>query len=387
MTMMMMMNRREEVDSRLLRLCRALPKVELHAHLNGCVRPSTLLELAEECSRRGLLSLSDFQAAVIVKEDRSMEECFQLFGLIHLLTTDHCILTRITKEVIEDFAAENVVYLELRTTPKRNEAVGMTKRSYVEAVLAGIKAASTELSLDSYFDHKEDNIECPSQRYQRKANPQIHVRLLLSIDRRETLEAAMETVHLAWEMRDLGVVGVDLSGNPCIGDWETFLPALKWARQHGLPITLHCGEVPNPREVEAMLAFQPERVGHACFLESPDLSTLLANRIPVEICLTSNLLTNSVQRVRDHHFGALYNANHPVVLCTDDPGVFSISLSYEYALVSTHFGLSSLELLHLSRNAIEFTFAEDRLKQMLQSFFDGAKYAAECQCFQFSGVP
>ncbi|MCO5603662.1 hypothetical protein L7F22_057813 [Adiantum nelumboides] len=100
--------------------CRALPKVELHAHLNGSVRSSTLVELASGLGEKGLINFPEVQA-IILKGNRSLAECFKLFDLIHLLTTDHNIITRITKEVVEDFAAENVVYLELRTTPKNTD--------------------------------------------------------------------------------------------------------------------------------------------------------------------------------------------------------------------------------------------------------------------------
>ncbi|KAJ7535515.1 hypothetical protein O6H91_12G036800 [Diphasiastrum complanatum] len=370
----------EAGEERLVRACQRLPKVELHAHLNGCIRPSLLLELAEERDIVGQLSLSDFKD-VILKEDRSLEECFKLFALIHILTTDHGIITRITKEVIEDFASESVVYLELRTTPKHNEKVGMSKRSYVEAVLAGIRATDAAFPLESFFACEEKicassaTMETPNHRCDEKKIGRIHVRLLLSIDRRESVEGAMETVRLAWEMRHLGIVGIDLSGDPCIGDWKTFLPALTWAKEQGFPVALHCAEVPNPTEVEAMLAFRPDRLGHVCFLEDSEWSKLLTSGIPVEVCLTSNIRTNRVQSIEVHHFSALYNANHPVVICTDDPGIFSTTISREYFLIASHF---VPELLHLSKKAIDFTFADEKLKKTLLRLFDQAEYVLDC---------
>ncbi|CAN0912659.1 N6-mAMP deaminase [Linum grandiflorum] len=215
----------------------SLPKVELHAHLNGSVRASTLLELARNLGEKAGIALSDVEH-VIVKGDRSTQEVFKLFDLIHLLTTDHKTVTRITKEVIEDFAAENVVYLELRTTPKRNDSIGMSKRSYMEAVMAGLRAV-TEVDLDLVSSSAPIAVNNVHHGDGRK---RIYVRILLSIDRRETTEAAMDTVKLALEMKDVGVVGIDLSGNPIVGEWTTFLPALQFARQQGLYITLHCGE-------------------------------------------------------------------------------------------------------------------------------------------------
>jgi hypothetical protein len=108
--------------------------------------------------------------------------------------------------------------------------------------------------------------------------------------------AAMETVHLAAELAPRGVVGIDLSGNPAVGTWATWAPALTEARALGLAVTLHCGEVDNPEEVAAMLAFRPRRLGHAvsCAAQEGLLPTLLASHIPVELCLTSNVLSQSV---------------------------------------------------------------------------------------------
>ncbi|KAK1281435.1 hypothetical protein QJS04_geneDACA018192 [Acorus gramineus] len=326
----------ERVD---MEWCRWLPKIELHAHLNGSIRDSTLLELAKVLSDKNVIVFSDVEH-VILKADRSLRECFTMFDLIHVLATDHKAITRIAKEAVEDFAAENVVYLELRTTPKKNDSIGMTKRSYVEAVIAGIESVET---VKVEFIPSDENTKKPIKTlpiidsYETKTK-KIYVRLLLSIDRRETIAAALETVELASEMKDSGVIGIDLSGNPRIGDWFTVLPALKRAKELELPITLHCGEVPNKKEIQAMLEFCPQRIGHAVFLEDDEWKTLKSSYIPVEICLSSNVKTRCVPSYDDHHFIDLYNAKHPLVLCTDDPGMFSISLSREYYIAAKTFG-------------------------------------------------
>jgi adenosine deaminase len=356
--------------------CRCLPKVELHAHLNGSIRDATLLELARERSKKGQLVLSDVED-VILKDDRSLQECFKLFDLIHVLTTDHGTISRVAKEVIEDFAAENVIYLELRTTPKKNEAIGMSKRSYVEAVLAGFKAVETVEAIFLPIDGSIQHLVPPVQQNGPAKGPrmcQIFVRLLLSIDRRENLGGAMETVQLALDMRNSGVVGIDLSGNPIVGDWQTFLPALTWARNQGLPITLHCGEVPNRQEIQCMLDFHPERLGHVCCLDDLEWKTLKASDIPVEVCLTSNVRTECVTSIADHHFADLYQEKHPLILCTDDPGVFSTTISWEYALAGSCFELTKAELFQLAKGAVKFIFADDKLKQTLRLIID----AAEC---------
>ncbi|KAK9268054.1 hypothetical protein L1049_010493 [Liquidambar formosana] len=351
-----------------------MPKVELHAHLNGSIRDSTLLELARVLGEKGVIVFSDVEH-VIMKSDRTLHEVFKLFDLIHIITTDYTTVTRITKEVVEDFAAENVVYLELRTTPKRNDSIGMSKRSYMEAVVEGLRAVST---VDIAFTPHDLGAGIPANSPPVKdlcngtTRKKIYVRLLLSIDRRETTAAAMETVKLALEMRDLGVVGIDLSGNPIVGEWITFLPALKFAREQGLFITLHCGEVRNRKEIQAMLEFSPQRIGHACCFEEEEWRKLKTSEIPVEICLTSNIRTESISSIDIHHFVDLYNAKHPLVLCTDDAGVFSTTLSGEYFLAASAFGLGKREMFQLSRNAIDFIFADDKVKRELRENFDSA---------------
>ncbi|XP_050371032.1 N6-mAMP deaminase [Argentina anserina] len=348
----------------------SMPKVELHAHLNGSIRDSTLLELARGLGEKGVIIFADIEH-VIQKDDRSLTEVFRLFDLIHIVTTDHKIITRITKEVIEDFAAESVVYLELRTTPKKNESIGMTKHSYLEAVLEGIKAVST-VDVD-FRPHDSENFPHRNDTCNGSTRKKIYVRLLLSIDRRGTTEAAMETVNLALEMRDLGVVGIDLSGNPIMGEWTTYLPALKFAREQGLYVTLHCGEVPNPKEIRSMLDFLPQRIGHACCFEEAEWEKLKSSNIPVEICLTSNIRTNTIPSIDVHHFADLYSKKHPLVLCTDDSGVFSTSLSNEYNLAASAFGLGRRDIFKLTKNAVEYIFADDGVKRELKEIFSSAE--------------
>ncbi|CAA7054172.1 unnamed protein product [Microthlaspi erraticum] len=345
-----------------------MPKIELHAHLNGSIRDSTLLELGRVLGEKGVIVFSDVED-VIRKNDRSLPEVFKLFDLIHVITTDHQTVTRITREVVEDFALENVVYLELRTTPKRNDSIGMSKRSYMEAVIEGLRSIS---KVDIDFVTASSNFQEPHNACDGIQRKKIYVRLLLSIDRRETTESAIETVKLALEMRNVGVVGIDLSGNPLVGEWSTFLPALQMAKDNDLHITLHCGEVPNPKEIQSMLDFKPHRIGHACFFKDDDWEKLKLFKIPVEICLSSNIITKSISSIDIHHFADLYNAKHPLIICTDDFGVFSTTLSNEYALAVRSFGLSKRETFALARSAIEATFADDEVKQQLMLRFDSA---------------
>ena len=378
--------------------CHALPKCELHAHMNGCIRNSTILDLAKELESRGqktLLNEEDLELLTADSADRSLAQCFRLFAIIHRVTTTHNAVTRIAREVTEDFFADNVRYLELRTTPKDNPKEGMTKESYMDAVLAGLK--SFHDAEDTFFQHRSshsgsslekgeaDDSDCNATLQQlengatsgRAASsnvrdavtesppPPIIVRLLLSIDRRESTEDAMATVRLAAALTHRGIVGIDLSGNPCVGSWASVLPALQLARSLSLPITLHCAEVANDAEADAMLAFGPERLGHVCCLSEKQWGRLRGLGIPLELCLTSNVKTESVRDYTNHHFSEVYKGRHPVALCTDDTGVFSTTLSREYALAATALGLSDAEVKRLCTEAFRFSFVDGQVREYL----------------------
>ena len=385
--------------------CRALPKVELHAHLNGCVRDSTLMELAVrragEAGAPGADPSSAGPTAAELREmlrkpdgtgPRPLARCFDLFGAIHHLCTDHDTLRRIAAEAVMDFARDGVIYLELRTTPKDLPARGVTKESYCEAVLLGVALGAR---LAARGDGAKDSHATPAEAKNANrhghgldrgagsssdADPAIVARLILSVDRRESAEEAKRTVQLAAYLRDvgLGVVGVDLSGNPTVGTWRKFEPAMRLARSNGLPVTLHCGEVTTRGEEAAMLAFAPERLGHCVKTVRDDATwrALRESKIPVEICVTSNVITDSIEggngaaddastgssgvsaarAAARHHVALLHAANHPFCISTDDPGVFATTLSREYALAAVAAGLRSDDLRRVASRAFEYAF-------------------------------
>lgn len=191
--------------------------------------------------------------------------------------------------------------------------------------------------------------------------------LILSIDRRETAAQAQETVDLAISLGKHQVIGIDLSGDPTLNSWCDWVPALSKARWHGLKITLHAAEVYAPEETAQMLQFQPDRLGHMCCLNPSLEQQLFSSLIPVELCLSSNVITASVKGFPDHHFLPLHTAGHPVVLCTDDQGVFQTSLSREYAIAAHAFHLSKDELWTLVLRSVDYTFLSDAARADLKA--------------------
>uniref|UniRef100_A0A8C5AM26 N6-Methyl-AMP deaminase n=2 Tax=Gadus morhua TaxID=8049 RepID=A0A8C5AM26_GADMO len=327
---------------------RELPKVELHAHLNGSVSFQTIEKLI---ARKPHLNIEHNMTAIRNGQRRTMDECFRVFKVIHQLVDTEEDIFMVAKDVVNEFAADGVKYLELRSTPREEIKTGLTKRRYVETVLEAVKQC------------KGDGVD-------------IDVRFLVAIDRRNGTEVAMETVKLAEDFMlstDGLVVGLDLSGDPTVGHGRDLLPALVRAKNCGLKLALHLSEVPSQlEETELLLTLPPDRIGHGTFLH-PDVGgsqtlvdAVVKNNIPLELCLTSNVKGQTVPCYSEHHFKFWYQMGHPSVICTDDKGVFSTDLSQEYELAATTFGLSHEDVWKLSQQAIDCTFAPETLKQQLK---------------------
>ena len=391
-------------DGKLYETLRALPKVELHAHLNGCIREETLFALAQE---RGVelpqhyftaspdLASSPFHPAshsyMYNTQPRSLTDCFALFAQLPRVINDLPALQRITREALQDFATHGVVYLELRSTPKRllrnhRREETATKRDYVD----------TMLQVMQEFQHAEET------RYQRESQQRNHdnirlpmqCRFLISIDRSQSVQEAAENVDLAIDYHHRqqqpsssampSVVGMDLGGNPTRNDFRMFVPQLQRARQAGLGITVHCAEIPCEgtalAEAQAVLDFRPDRIGHALLLPPPLQQVLKERRIPVETCPTSNVMTLELAR---HHDGShltlveglaqhqnlrdWLDAQHPLTIATDDPGLFGTDLTKEFWLVARTFGLDCAYFANMAVASMGFAFCSDETRTLVSS--------------------
>ncbi|XP_044923657.1 adenosine deaminase-like protein isoform X2 [Mustela putorius furo] len=298
-----------------------LPKVELHAHLNGSISSNTMKKLI---AKKPGLKIDNQMTMIDKGKKRTLKECFQMFQIIHQLTTSPEDILMVTKDVIKEFADDGVKYLELRSTPRGENATGMTKKTYVESVLEGIKQS------------KQENID-------------IDVRYLIAIDRRGGPSVAKETVKLAEEFffsADNTVLGLDLSGDPTI---------------------------PNQKqETQVLLDLLPDRIGHGTFLNSSEGGSLdlvdfvRQYQIPLELCLTSNIKSQTVPSYDQHHFGFWYSIAHPSVICTDDKGVFATHLSQEYQLAAETFNLTQSQVWDLSYKSIDYIFASDSTRSELR---------------------
>ncbi|XP_045678594.1 adenosine deaminase-like protein isoform X2 [Phyllostomus hastatus] len=303
------------------------------------------------------LKIHDQMTMIDKGKKRTLEECFQMFQIIHQLTTSPEDILMVTKDVIKEFADDGIKYLELRSTPRVENTTGMTKKTYVESVLEGIKQSKQDLDID--------------------------VRYLISVDRRGGPSVAKETVKLAQEFflsTEDTVLGLDLSGDPTAGQAKDFLEPLLEAKKAGLKLALHLSEIPNPqKETQVLLDLIPDRIGHGTFLNNSEGGSLdlvdfvRQHQIPLELCLTSNIKSQTVPSYDQHHFGFWYSIAHPSVICTDDKGVFATHLSQEYQLAAEKFNLTPSQVWDLSYESINYIFASESTRSELKSKWNHLK--------------
>jgi adenosine deaminase/aminodeoxyfutalosine deaminase len=298
---------------------REIPKAELHLHLEGSVEPETLHELdpstpVEEF--RALYSYDDFDAflrafGAIGKRLRSPRD----YGLI-------------TRRLLERLAAQNVRYAEI------------------------IVAAGVVIWKEQDFAPVFDAI-CEAA-----AGAPVEVRWILDAVRQFGVDHTMRVAELAAERVDRGVVALGIGGSEERGPAEWFTDVFAFAKGSGLRLTAHAGENTGPESIWAALKLGAERIGHGiAAVRDPDLMRHLGERdIPLEICITSNLVTGVVTRIEDHPVRRLYDAGVPIVLNTDDPAMFRCTLVGEYELAARHFGFSEQELRGIAANGFRYAF-------------------------------
>lgn len=363
-----------------------------------------------------------------------------MFAELPAVVNDLTALRRITTAALEAFARDGVAYLELRSTPKRllyhyndskrsntSNLLLCTKLEYCEAILQVMHDFEMQESQryeqelltqkDDDVDNNDSNSINNKTAYKQLPRLPLVCRFLVSIDRSQSLHEAHENVDLAIALHSSSggsrVVGMDLGGNPTRQDFRTFGPCFQRAREHGLKVTLHCGEIPCDNdesvvayaEAEAMLDFGPDRLGHAVLLLPVLLDKLERLQIPVETCPTSNVMTLELHHhhhdpqqqhqqengVKHEKHGDLVhglqqhpslrrwlfpdNSNnnnnrdnrYPLVVCTDDPGVFDTTATQELWLLATAFHLSPRQLARLVADSVAHAFCDEATRLLLQT--------------------
>jgi adenosine deaminase len=311
-----------------------LPKAELHVHLDGSLRPATMIELA----RAAHLSLPATEPEALrnymrVDDASNLEDYLRRFDItIPLLQTPDAI-ERVAYEMVEDAARDNVRYLEVRYCPHLSRNRGMSLDEVIEAELRGFQRGERDFGVVSRV------INCSLRHY----DPGVSVKI-----------AERSVVF-----RDRGVVAFDLAGGEAGRPAEQHKAAFDVAARGYLGITVHAGEAAGAESVAAaVLQCHANRIGHGTRLyESPVLRDYIRDRqILIEANITSNVQTHAVRRASEHPVRAYFDAGLNVTLCTDGWLMAGVTLSDEYWLAHTDLGFSRAEINRLILNGFAGAF-------------------------------
>ncbi len=323
---------------------KALPKVELHDHLDGGVRPSTIADLS---------SIYKIPIPVNSHEDiaerlhaganrKNLTLYLEGFEFIIRLMQKKEALKRVAKEAIIDRAAENIVYAEIRFAPSRHTREGLSVYEVVEAVLAGLEEGSAE------------------------TGTMYGLILCAMRDKNDSVDIA----ELAVQFRTKGVVGFDISGDEKGHPPDMHIKAFKYIRSNNFNITIHAGEAAGVEAIwQAVQLCGCHRIGHATRLIEDMTATpsgtivmgtlshfIRDKRIPLEICLSSNIHTGVVKSIDQHPFNIFYKNEFRVSICTDNRLMSNTDLTSEFALAASAFSLTIDDLEKLTINAIKAAF-------------------------------
>lgn len=324
-------------------LLQRLPKTDLHVHLDGSVRPETLIELAREYGKvmpsGDAERLRDFMH---VKDATNLVDYLARFDITLAVMQTAEALERIAYELAEDAAAEGVRYMEVRYSPVLHGQEGLSGLAAVEAPLRGLRRAERDFG--------------------------IRTGIIVCGIRNMSPETSMELAELTVGYKDRGVVAFDLAGaeydNPAKRHKEAFYRVVN----ANVAATIHAGEAYGPESIHQALHYcNANRIGHGTRLfEDPDLMEYVNNfRIPLEICLTSNVQTRAVASFEEHPLRLYYDEGLVVTINTDNRLMSATTVTDEYWRAHEHLDFTWDELCDVAVMGFESAFLPYREKQAL----------------------
>ena len=325
-------------------LLKRLPKVELHCHLDGCLRPETMADLAQK-DNIPLPSRNADELGKIMRIGQkrgNLEDYIKRFDLTLAVLQNSAALERAAFEYVEDIADENVRYAEIRFSPALHVQKEITMEDAVDAVRKGLKQGEQE------FGIKTRIIICGI----RSISPSISLKL----------------ADLAVRYKNRGVVGFDLAGPEENYPAKKHREAFYMIRNNNVNVTIHAGEAFGPASIhQAIHTCGANRIGHGTRLkEDQDLMQYVNNhRITLEICLTSNWHTKSVRSLKYHPFKLYYDQGIRVTLNTDNRLMSDTTLTKEFMLARNLFGLGLHDFREVTIIAMKSAFLNHQERTVL----------------------
>lgn len=325
---------------------KGIPKIDLHVHLDGSLRMDTLFELyPEDISREKLLN------RVIAPEkctsENALGEYLRSFDeTLKVMQTKEA-LRRISRELCEDAAAENVKYMEVRYAPIFHQQKSMTLEEVVESVLDGLN------------DGKKSGIETG---------------LILCCMRHHDPKISKKIVELAVNFIDRGIVGVDLAGGEIGNPPEVHKEAFEIAKKSGLGITIHAGEVCCPENIKKSIEMGATRIGHALHLHEDLYDVVRDNEIALDLCPTSNVQMG-VKDFKNHPLKTFFANELLVTINTDNRLISNTAMTNEIYQMVIAQNLSNDDIIKIVLNGVMASFVnsgkrDEILNQFKKQLFD-----------------
>jgi adenosine deaminase len=321
-----------------------LPKTDLHCHLDGSLRVETMIDLAQS---KGItlpsMDVEGLKQHVVIPDDcENLEQYLKAFDITLSVLQDFDSLRRVSYELAEDAAKENVKYLEVRFCPLLHTNNGLSMHQIVKAVLQGLADAERQ------YDIQTGVIICGI--------------------RHMTPESSVALAQLTIDFKNRGVVAFDLAGgeygNPAKEHKEAFYVVLN----ENINCTIHAGEAFGPESISQALHYcGAHRIGHGTRLhEDLDLLNYVNDhRIPLEICLTSNVQTKAVDKLENHPLRQYYDLGLRVTLNTDNRLMSHTTITDEYVLAAQVFDFDAHDLANLVINGFKSSFLPHNKKTRL----------------------
>ena len=305
------------------RVIQRLPKTDIHCHLDGCLRPRTVLELAEaqgvELPSRNLAKLTELLEAG--PRTRSLADYLKIFDLTLSVLQHRDALYRVASELVEDAAVENVRHLEVRYSPILHQQRKLSFEDIVDPVIQGLADAGRRLNVTTGV------IICGI----RSMDPKV----------------SMALAELAVAYKGRGVLAFDLAGQEKDYPAKAHRGAFELILKNNINSTVHAGEAFGPQSIAQALHYcGAHRIGHGTRLrEDADLMRYVNDhRIPLEVCLSSNVQTRAVPSIKEHPFHDYFRQGLRVTLNTDSRLVSATTVSREIALAARAFRLGPYEV-------------------------------------------
>jgi len=331
-------------------LCKEIPKIVLHDHLDGGLTIDRIEQIYHKegwtlpWTSRGDLWI---QAKA---HSLSLPDYLETFQITLRCMQKKEYIRDIVLDTIRDLSQDNVAYAELRFCPELCTREGLSSMEVLDTATAALREAKKLYSMDANF------IVCAM--------------------RQNSPSHSMEMVQLAHAFMHDGVIGVDLAGPEQGFPAVAHKAAFDWAAAHGIPITIHAGEVEGVESVrQAIQETHAKRIGHGIrilddVLASGQLSELLwevlERNITLEVCPTSNVQTGAVRSMKEHPFNILLRLNMPVTINTDNRLLGGVSTSDELYKCAIQFEWTPEQLISLQHNAVDAIFDESKKKPLRQ---------------------